>query len=79
MIISLHLMFQQLTQLKMIMVAMFCLYMYSNFSLKQAIHCFDCEMEAFYKQNCYFWHLISCNESEIIPFKIHHKCPCCLV
>ena len=69
MIISLHLMFQQLTQLKIIMVAMFCLYMY--FSLKQAIHRFDCEMEAFYKQNCYFLHLISCNESEIIPFKIN--------
>ena len=69
MIISLHLMFQQLTQLKIIMVPMFCLYMY--FSLKHAIHRFDCEMEAFYKQNCYFWHLISCNESEIIPFKIN--------
>ena len=55
--------------IKNIMVAMFCLYMY--FSLKQAIHRFDCEMEAFYKQKCYFWHLISCNESEIIPFTIN--------
>ena len=32
--------------IKIITVAMFCLYMY--FSLKQAIHHFDCEMEAFF-------------------------------
>ena len=52
------------------MVAMFCLYMY--FSLKQAIHRFDGKMGAFYTRHCYFLHLISCNEIEIIPsFKIN--------
>ena len=63
MIISLHLMFQQLTQLKIIIVAMFCLYMY--FSLKQAIHRFDCVFGAFYKQNCYF-----CTLSRVMRVKL---------
>ena len=39
---------------------------------KKAIHRFDCKMGAFYKRNCYFLRLISCNEREIIPsFKIN--------
>ena len=55
---------------KIIMVAMFCLYMY--FPLKQAIQLFDCKMGAFYKRTCYVLRLISCNESEIIiSFKIN--------
>ena len=60
----------EVNTIKIIMMAMFCLYMY--FPLKQASHRFDCKMGTFYKRNCFFLRLISSNESEIIPsFKIN--------